>query len=680
MSEVDVRTVDVPQEQVGPPQDGWIPLADGTRLAARIWRPVAASSQPVPAILEYLPYRKGDLTAVADASVASWFAAHGYAYVRVDIRGSGDSDGIIEDEYSVQEQDDAVEVIAWLASQPWCTGDVGMVGISWGGFNGLQIAARRPPALKAVVSMCSADDRYADDVHYYGGRLLATEMLPWSSVMVAINALPPDPAVVGNRWRQMWIERLERTPSFVERWVEHQRRDEYWRHGSVCEDYAAIECPVYLVGGWADGYTNTIPRFLEYHRGICKGLIGPWPHAWPHSSVLGPRIGFLQECVRWWDRWLRGQPNGIEEEPRFHVWMQEPSTAGSRHDERPGRWIALDGWPPSARSARTLHLHPGSLREVPPSVVGEVCHVGRQGHGKAAGMWCPYGDESDYAEDQREEDAQCLTFDSAPLQARLELLGRPRLRLTCSVDAPNAFVLARLCDVAPDGTSTLLTRGALNLSRRLGMDRTTEIVPGERMHVAFDLDVLGQALDPGHRLRLALSTTYWPWLWPSPTPVELTVVLDGDSGLDLPFRAPGESDGPAPSFDEPEQARSIPVEVGAKWPAYRRVIHDTVEQTYRIEFNQNGEERFTLTDTGVEVESRVFDTFTIREGDPLSAAVTCERRMGWRRGDVNVSVVARSRMTADAQSFQIDETIEAFEGDRRAFVRTWNRAIPRDGT
>jgi len=162
--------------------------------------------------------------------------------------------------------------------------------------------------------------------------------------------------------------------------------------------------------------------------------------------------------------------------------------------------------------------------------------------------------------------------------------------------------------------------------------------------------------------------------------VELTVVLDGDSGLDLPFRAPGESDGPAPSFDEPEQARSIPVEVGAKWPAYRRVIHDTVEQTYRIEFNQNGEERFTLTDTGVEVESRVFDTFTIREGDPLSAAVTCERRMGWRRGDVNVSVVARSRMTADAQSFQIDETIEAFEGDRRAFVRTWNRAIPRDGT
>src|SRR5262249_34203611 len=120
----------------------WIPLADGCRFAARIWLLVDAEKKPVSAIFEYLPYRKNDATAPRDATQQSYFAGHGYAAVRVDMRGSGDSDGIMFDEYLKQEQDDALEVIRWLASQPWCTGAVGMIGISWGGFNSLQVAAR----------------------------------------------------------------------------------------------------------------------------------------------------------------------------------------------------------------------------------------------------------------------------------------------------------------------------------------------------------------------------------------------------------------------------------------------------------------------------------------------------------------------------------------------------------
>ncbi|TMJ94192.1 MAG: CocE/NonD family hydrolase, partial [Actinobacteria bacterium] len=237
-------------------QHAWIPLSDGCRLAARIWLPEDAEEDPVPALLEYIPYRKNDATATRDARMHPYFAGHGYGAARVDLRGSGDSDGILLDEYLEQEQDDALEVIAWLAAQPWCTGRVGIIGKSWGGFNGLQIAARRPPELGAVVTVASTDDRYADDVHYMGGCLLGSDMLSWASAMLAFNARPPDPAVVGERWREQWLERLERTPPFVEAWLAHQRRDAYWRHGSVCEDYAMIECPVYAVGGWADAYTN----------------------------------------------------------------------------------------------------------------------------------------------------------------------------------------------------------------------------------------------------------------------------------------------------------------------------------------------------------------------------------------------------------------------------------------
>ena len=199
--------------------------------------------------------------------------------MRVDIRGSGDSDGLLTDEYTEQELQDALEVSRWIAAQPWCTGVVGMMGISWGGFNSLQVAALRPPALKAIISLCSTDDRYADDAHYMGGCLL-NENLHWGSILMAYNAYPPDPQLVGERWRRMWLERLEGATPFPALWMGHQRRDAFWRHGSVCEDYGQIACPVYAVGGWADGYSNAVPRLLEGLDGAAQGA----------DRALGPRL------------------------------------------------------------------------------------------------------------------------------------------------------------------------------------------------------------------------------------------------------------------------------------------------------------------------------------------------------------------------------------------------------
>ena len=344
----------------------WIPLRDGCRLAARIWLPEDAEGDPVPAILEYIPYHKRSFTRGRDEPMHAYFAGHGYAAVRVDMRGSGESDGLLHDEYLQQEQDDALDVIAWLARQPWCTGKVGMMGKSWGGFNALQVAARRPPALGAIITVCSTDDRYADDIHYMGGCLL-NDNLWWGSVMLALQGRPPDPAIVGDGWRRTWLERLETMPFFPALWLEHQRRDAYWRHGSVCEDFSAIAVPVYAVGGWADGYSNAVARLLAGLSVPRKGLIGPWAHLYPHDGVPAPAIGFLQEALRWWDHWLKGRSTGIMDEPMLRVWMEDSLPPAATIPKRPGRWVTEDGWPSARSKPLSLALNPGRLDATPAS-------------------------------------------------------------------------------------------------------------------------------------------------------------------------------------------------------------------------------------------------------------------------------------------------------------------------
>ncbi|HZD11521.1 MAG TPA: CocE/NonD family hydrolase, partial [Candidatus Binatia bacterium] len=425
-------------------ENTWIVLSDGTRLAARMWLPDdAGEDNPVPALLEYLPYRKSDGTAVRDALRHPYFAGHGYASIRVDMRGSGDSDGILYDEYLKQEQDDALEVLAWIAAQPWCTGDVGMFGKSWGGFNALQIAARRPPQLKAVIAMHFTDDRYADDVHYMGGCLLTSQMLPWASVMLGYNAAPPDPRFVGERWREMWMARMAQTPPYVEEWLRHQRRDDFWKHGSVSEDYGAIEIPVYAVGGWADAYNNSVPRLLAGLSGPRKGLIGPWSHNFPEQGVPGPAIGFLQESVRWWDHWLKGRDMGIMAEPMLRLWMQEAVRPALFREQRAGRWIAEPAWPSPHVEERLYHLNSdgavGTL-DATPAPEKALSFVGLQQHGLETGEWGANGVRGEIAGDQRASDGQCLSFTSETLQAPLALLGRPRLSLALASDRPLALV------------------------------------------------------------------------------------------------------------------------------------------------------------------------------------------------------------------------------------------------
>ncbi len=476
----------------------FIPLSDGTRLAARLWLPEGVDVRPVAAILEYLPYRKGDGTAIDDAARHGFFAGHGFACVRVDIRGSGDSDGVLQDEYSTTELTDAVQVIAWLAAQPWCSGSVGMLGISWGGFNALQVAALSPPALRAVISVCSTDDRFADDVHYMGGAMLARDMLGWAMTLLAFNARPPDPQTVGEGWRATWQRRLEETPPFIDTWLAHPTRDAYWRRGSVCENYGAIRVPVLMVGGWADGYTNAVLRVLENLDAPARGIIGPWAHHWPHAGAPGPTIDFLGEAVRWWDQWLNGRERGVLTGPRLRVWLQMHTPPQPKR--WPGRWRGTDL---AHQEFEWCELHLNGAMNGLSEVAGEPAVMRLPwdvAHGVAAGAWCPFGPH-DLAREQREEDARCVCFDSAPLTDSLVLLGRPELVLEFAHAPAGAQVVARLCEVAPDGSSLLLSWGAVLLA-------------GGALSVRLALNCLGHELRAGHRLRLAMGSSYWPTLWP----------------------------------------------------------------------------------------------------------------------------------------------------------------------
>jgi putative CocE/NonD family hydrolase len=645
----------------------WIPLADGTRLAARIWLPEDAEDDPVPAILEYLPYRKNDGTVVRDAQRQPYLAGFGYAAVRVDIRGTGESDGILEDEYLPQEQDDALEVIAWLAEQPWCTGAVGMWGISWGGFNSLQVAARRPPALKAIVTLCSTDDRYADDVHYRGGCVLALDMVHWASSMLTWTARPPDPRLLGEGWRETWLDRLERTPPYIEPWLRHQRRDGYWTHGSVCEDFAAIECPVYAVGGFADGYTNAVPRLLAGLSVPRKGLVGPWAHAFPDDAVPGPSIGFLQECVRWFDHWLKGIENGVMDEPMLRVWMQDSVEPRPSYDVRPGRWVAESAWPAPEIEVRPWQL-PGEE---------ELTIRGVQSAGTEAGAWTAEGQSADLAPDQRPDDAVSLVFDSEPLAEALELLGFPEVTLALASDRPDALVAVRLCDVFPDGTSALVTRGLLNLTHRESHEGPTPLEPGKRYEIRVPLDFIAYSLPVGHRLRVAVSPTYWPWAWPSPEPVTLSVFPEG-SHLALPLRTPRPEDEELPAFAEPEHSAPLEVESVAAGPEgrvlKRNLATGLVEQIF--DWNLGGTQRVVPIDLVSEDTSHT--VYSIVEGDPLSAAVRFHATSGMARGDWRTRAEVTSTMTGDAESFHVTTVLEAYEGGTRVFARTWAFRFPRD--
>ncbi len=673
-------------------EDMGIPMPDGVRLSARVWMPGDAADRPVPAVLEYIPYRKRDGTLPRDEMMHPYVAGHGYACVRVDMRGNGDSQGLMDDEYSPQEMDDALSVIDWLSRQPWCSGSVGMMGKSWGGFNCLQAAWNGHPALKAVISVCSTTDRFADDIHFKGGCLLG-ENFGWGAVMLSYSSRPADP-LLRSDWREDWLQRLQAQPWLAPRWAAHQARDAYWKHGSVGEDWARNTVPAMVWGGWADNYMNTVAAMVEHAPARVCGVVGPWVHQYPHTAVPGPQVGFLQLAVRWWDRWLKGVENGAEGDPAYRAYILHSAPPDASAAFRPGHWVQEPVWPSPRVTPMVLHLatepgvsHPQSIGfsnrwrnhwTTPVGYLGQderaafslsVCtpqHLGLQ-----AGEFFPMGLNAEMPGDQAGDDAVSLCFDGDPLAADLQLLGAATLRLRLSCDQPLGFVVARLCDVAPDGRSVRIAHGFLNLCHRDSRKDPAQMVPGEAVDIAFALDQMGYRLAAGHRLRLALSTSCWPFVWPSPRPATLTVTA---GSLTLPVHHGAD----APEWTPP------PAEHAAPWAhrvirpgrTRRAIEQDLITGTRALVVEDDLGDTENLTHGLISGET-MSERWEIHPDDPLSARAhhTWDQRLS--RGAWSVRTRAEATMTATATHLRMQARLTAWEGDTPVFERRWDDEVPR---
>ena len=644
--------------------DMGIVLPDGCRLSARVWMPEDAGANPVPAVLEYIPYRKRDGTLPRDEIMHPYVAGHGYACVRVDMRGCGDSEGLITDEYTEQELQDACDVIAWLARQPWCSGAVGMMGKSWGGFNCLQTAFLQPPALKAVISVCSTTDRFADDIHFRGGCLLG-ENLGWGAVMLSYSSRPADPVLRAD-WRADWLRRLEAEPFLAPRWAAHQARDAYWKHGSICEDYARMQVPVLSIGGWADNYMNTCAALVENVG--AKAIVGPWVHQYPHTAVPGPAIGFLQEAIRWWDHWLKGVDNGVETDPamRAYVLDSEPPNASPRH--RAGTWVAEPTWPPAGRAERAWALSAGGHLGGAGGKI-DVAVKTPQHLGMATGEFFPMGLNAEMPGDQAADDALSVCFDGKVLDAPLQLLGRAVLRAVVSSDEPLAFLAVRLNDVAPDGSSVRIAHGMLNLCHRDSAEQPAPMVPGEKTGVEIGLDLMGYRLAAGHRLRVAVSTTYWPFVWPSPRAATVTL---HEGELMLPVHEGGQDWTPPP----PEGAQPWAHRVLTKGHVARRVERDLIAGTETLVVEDDLGEVENLTHGLITAESMA-ERWTIRPDDPLSADVTIRWTQSLRREGWAVRTEAVARMTGTETGLRMEARLTAWDGAVQVFERSWDEIVAR---
>ena len=623
-----------------------IAMDDGVLLAATLWLPDPAAG-PQPCLLEALPYRKDDLTSGSAEEYQRLRDQYGYAVCRLDLRGTGSSQGDATDEYPPRELADLVDVIGWLAEQPWCDGSVGMWGTSYSGFNSLQVACAAPTALKAICAIYASDDRWTDDVHWRGGAFRLLDAVDYCHYMTPMNALPPVPAVFGDGWREEWRRRVETLEPWLLTWLSEHQDGPYWRQGSVRQppglpSYDRISVATMIVAGWADGYRNNSFRTVAALRaaGTPQRLIaGPWAHASPATAMPGPRIDLVAEMARWWDRWLRGIDNGVDTSVAS-IFVRASTRPAPDLDLHQGRWVREE-WPCPRVSQQRRMLDGRPAHAVRPDV-GTAAWIDCAGH-------LPYG----LSDDQRVDDAASMTWDWPADE--LQLLGQPTVRLRLAADDAHGAVSVKLCDVFPDGSSALVSRGSLELG---------PAPAGALRDVLVELDACAYAFSPGQRLRLSVTGTDWPNTAAPRSPVTLMVqggelvlpVWDGATPHEPPTFAPGA----AHSAEDPS---------GTVWRIERDVLARTTActvehgDTYPIPHDGHAAEHYRGR---VQVDTRSFDQ---------RAEADVEYRIDWP--DVQVRTRSHLDLHVGRDSYDVDITLEAVENGRVVGQRRWTRQLPR---
>jgi putative CocE/NonD family hydrolase len=676
-------------------ENAWIPMPDGARLAARMFLPAAAfaNERPCGAVLEYLPYRKRDGYRYRDDVAGAFLAKSGIALIRVDIRGTGESDGAMIDEYMPIEQADALAVIGWISKQPWCNGNVGMRGISYGSFTGLQAAAKAPPALKAIVSTCGTELRYVDDVHYRGGCLIQ-DQFEWAMEWQVVMRAPPDPAIVGaDRWRDMWRQRLDASDAMTIVWNQHQTLDAYWKNGSIF-DYVPIRCAIFNVGGMQDCYVDSAVRMMERAHVPQKALIGPWSHKWPgypdpsgYKGKLpsdaangnpGPGIDWLPIEAQWWRHWLLGERNGIMDQPQIWAFREDLPPGASYPKDTIGKWVSEPAWPSPRIKPSVLYLNTEGLSATPGTPT-RLEHRTNLTIGFANRQSDATGDPDTFWREQSGDDELCLLFDTEPLAAPIDIMGQPVLTVRVRADRPVAKLCARITDVWPDGTSHFVTYFVLNLTHRDSDETPEPLVPGQDYDVRLKGQFACYRFAAGSRIRVAVSETWWPVVWPSPELVTLEITA-GVSNVTLPVRDTAATDPKLP-FGVYRNRYAADVHIPEPYYAGRLqgVAVDGKPGARRFDLQEGSNEvqRSFVPGAGTYYGEAYRLRRTIQESDPNSAEMEAEAINTYERGDWNVKLRAWCRCRCTPTEFLCEESFEAWDGGKKVFDRTWQRAIAR---
>lgn len=644
-----------------PDERRFLEMDDGARIALTLHFP--DTPPPWPVVFEARPYRKDDLSD-ATGIYRRLCDEGGLAVCRADVRGTGTSEGDAVDEYTARELQDHVATIAWLAEQDWSNGNVGMYGTSYSGFNSLQVAALRPPALKAIIPIYATDRRYTDDVHYGGGARRGIDFLDYPAYMVALIALPPVPSVYGEGWREEWHRRLAANDPWELRWLEHQNEDEYWRRGSVFFDYGSIEAATLVIAGHADGYRNMAFRAFERLPGPKKILFGPWSHMSPRLSMPGPRIDHVPVMIAWWKRWLGGDAS-VDVEPPISMFVRRWTDPEPDTDAYHGEWRAEPDWPPARLTEDRRRLDSG----VGPVTFGPNGRDSldiRGDVGVTASIWCaatlPFG----LPWDQRSDEAFSLVYDWA-VGEETEIMGRPRVELSVAASVPVAFVSAKLCDVAPDGRSAMVTRGIVNLSHRNSDETPEPLPPGELVTATVELDATSYVFEPGHRIRLDLAGSDFPSSWPPP--FAGTIEIDRTaSTLVLPVLE-GPPLLPPPAFHPGAEEPSLPERV--TW----ETREDVLARERSVAIDHGGVRgRSGLADGSDHYWGEI--TAGIHEPGNSRASAGASLVLAW--DEASVRTESRATLRSDPETWHLSIELEVYDGDEKIAERRWERMTPRD--
>ena len=654
----------------------FIPMLDGRKLACRMWIPENIDLEKVPAIFEYMPYRKRDYSRARDEAIHHYIAGHGYASIRVDTKGSGDSDGLLRGEWEQEELDDGINIIEWLTKQDWCSGSVGMIGKSWSGFSALALAGLAPHPLKAIVAVCAGDDRYNQSLHWTGGCFL-NEQLWWNDSMLMFNARPPDPKIVGKKWRKMWKDRLKDNKPWLIEWLSHQTRDSYWKHASLCERYDKVKAAVFLVGGWSDYLSRAIPGMMQELKSPSYALIGPWGHHYPHDGFPGPAVGFLQDCVRFFDRHIKNKDNKWEKTSKYRVYLQSFSKPSSKNKDQPGSWISLEKWPSKNVNNKCYHLNPGKIENTK-KPKKTLLHSSPLSTGLASTEWLSMNIVGEQPRDQREDDGRSLIFDSDPLLKNVDILGSINLDLEFSVNRPVAQIAVRICDVSPEGTSVRVTYQVFNLTHRKSNENPEIIIPDKRERIGFTLPDVGWTFSKGHIIRLALSTSFWPIVWPTPEPV-IIKFFTGRSTITLPILKGKKN---IPKFGINERGPEIEIEIVEPQKVERIITNDTVTGEIICETVANGGfigpgRKWKIVPIDTVLGHQLIKRFSIIEGDPESAKVEFHQIYEIEKKNLNICIKTNTFFGCTKSRWILKQDLKAYENKKIIYSKTWSKKILR---